>query len=710
MATNIISTGLDTASTLFNSIDGILISGDAVKGGYFTIDTIDNAPLWTKNLGTLCYCSNEKKLFQYNGTTWEEVKFGSGGGAAAVDFAMTAGSGNYSIVGNDTQYNQALGDYSTVLGYNSKAGTRGFKIISVGQINNKLTIQVQINSGDDEVSLLRDLQKEVDNKNNTGILRLKSYYENLQLEKVDRLNGKYFNLVCTTSVNLDEQDRGGLVLSPSGDNNTFRFGNKPLLGNIIIESNYNVAIGYEVIASGSLSHAEGYGAVAGGKYSHAEGKSTYANWGAHAEGEGTKALEFNSHAEGQGSIAAIREAHAEGRNTKALAQASHAEGWSTIAGNNTYKSFKVSSINTDTNEIIIQPDLYLQSNIADIYVDGDEQERKYLLDSGGWSQQSTGEWATRYADKTSIFSYTISSIPPTWSSLNLGIFLGREYELYAYASAEPISSSGQFGNIEPVLIDSNIGTNTAPTWRIYNLYENANFKAKFDNLIKGSVFCITIYIKDAKTNTGNGGAIWKSTAINGAPSIVMNINAEYNWDSFYQVGDYITLYYNDQMLDNLRITKIDKSKFGITVENLNLPTFPTTSLINSSQVYCKANPTIGNIIFAQAPHAEGKGTKATGFASHAEGHNTEAIGYVSHAGGLNTIAMGDNQTVTGKYNIRDTDNKYSHIIGNGTAQKRQNAFAIDWEGGITIWDEDGGDPVTLTHDILKDLIKLVSKS
>lgn len=96
-------------------------------------------------------------------------------------------------------------------------------------------------------------------------------------------------------------------------------------------------------------------------------------------------------------------------------------------------------------------------------------------------------------------------------------------------------------------------------------------------------------------------------------------------------------------------------------------------------------------------HAEGHGTNAYGFYSHAEGHNTkagyeahaegnacEAHGQASHAEGYGTIAEGDYQHVEGKYNIIDYDNKYAHIIGNGTyfssTPDRSNAFTVGWDG------------------------------
>lgn len=81
-----------------------------------------------------------------------------------------------------------------------------------------------------------------------------------------------------------------------------------------------------------------------------------------------------------------------------------------------------------------------------------------------------------------------------------------------------------------------------------------------------------------------------------------------------------------------------------------------------------------------ATHAEGAFTRATGYASHAEGYGTKAFGNYSHAEGFSTIASGSYSHVQGQYNIEDTENKYAHIIGNGTHNQGSNAHTIDWEG------------------------------
>ena len=80
-------------------------------------------------------------------------------------------------------------------------------------------------------------------------------------------------------------------------------------------------------------------------------------------------------------------------------------------------------------------------------------------------------------------------------------------------------------------------------------------------------------------------------------------------------------------------------------------------------------------------HAEGDWTVASGYYSHAEGTGSTASGIASHVEGSGTKASSGNQHVQGKYNIEDTENKYAHIVGNGTSNtKRSNAHTLDWQG------------------------------
>lgn len=79
-------------------------------------------------------------------------------------------------------------------------------------------------------------------------------------------------------------------------------------------------------------------------------------------------------------------------------------------------------------------------------------------------------------------------------------------------------------------------------------------------------------------------------------------------------------------------------------------------------------------------HAENGATTASGEYSHAEGGSTVASGLCAHAEGMGTKAAGRHQHVQGHYNIEDTANKYTHIVGNGTNSTRSNAHTLDWSG------------------------------
>ena len=80
-------------------------------------------------------------------------------------------------------------------------------------------------------------------------------------------------------------------------------------------------------------------------------------------------------------------------------------------------------------------------------------------------------------------------------------------------------------------------------------------------------------------------------------------------------------------------------------------------------------------------HAEGHMTIGSGLAAHAEGYQSVASGDHTHVEGYGTNAEGDYQHVQGKYNVKDPDGIYAHIVGNGTGDPyRSNAHTLDWDG------------------------------
>ena len=79
-------------------------------------------------------------------------------------------------------------------------------------------------------------------------------------------------------------------------------------------------------------------------------------------------------------------------------------------------------------------------------------------------------------------------------------------------------------------------------------------------------------------------------------------------------------------------------------------------------------------------HAEGYKTTA-GSSAHAEGDNSYAGGYASHTEGSYTVTYTAYQHAQGKYNIKDNQGVYAHIVGNGTSNsERSNAHTLDWNG------------------------------
>lgn len=97
-----------------------------------------------------------------------------------------------------------------------------------------------------------------------------------------------------------------------------------------------------------------------------------------------------------------------------------------------------------------------------------------------------------------------------------------------------------------------------------------------------------------------------------------------------------------------------------------------------------------NVASGSASHVEGVINVASGHASHAEGVGTTASGDYSHAQNFYTTASSSWQTVVGRHNVDDTNNKYAFIVGNGHRNQGihkvdyANALGITWDGTMEI--------------------------
>ena len=122
------------------------------------------------------------------------------------------------------------------------------------------------------------------------------------------------------------------------------------------------------------------------------------------------------------------------------------------------------------------------------------------------------------------------------------------------------------------------------------------------------------------------------------------------------------------------------------VDNLTTP--DATKALSAKQGWSLSGRIVGKKDFSGGIHAYDAeifnayvDNVASGNGSHAEGVGTKASGNISHAQGHGTIAGGEYQHAEGKYNIEDTENKYAHIVGNGTGNNdRSNAHTLDWNG------------------------------
>jgi hypothetical protein len=66
--------------------------------------------------------------------------------------------------------------------------------------------------------------------------------------------------------------------------------------------------------------------------------------------------------------------------------------------------------------------------------------------------------------------------------------------------------------------------------------------------------------------------------------------------------------------------------------------------------------------------------------------------------------------VEGKFNVKDTEGKYAHIVGGGTGltdSKRKNIYTLDWDGNADFAGSVTIGNTTLTEAKLKALLALV---
>lgn len=129
----------------------------------------------------------------------------------------------------------------------------------------------------------------------------------------------------------------------------------------------------------------------------------------------------------------------------------------------------------------------------------------------------------------------------------------------------------------------------------------------------------------------------------------------------------------ETLKNNFKFLEKDIAETSEKINNLELEKADAEDL----QKYAlKENPNfIGSISLGRLPDSQ------VGVNSSAMGDNVEAMGRSSYAEGMRTVASSDYQHVQGKYNSIDDENRYAHIVGNGSDEtNRSNAYTLDWKG------------------------------
>lgn len=268
---------------------------------------------------------------------------------------------------------------------------------------------------------------------------------------------------------------------------------------------------------------------------------------------------------------------------------------------------------------------------------------------------------------------------------------------------------------------------------------SANWEAKNPVLLNGEVIIVDTANGETRTKTGNGtktytqlpfddegakggkGLIDKSFADNvstsGNTTTIDQQLKTYSVTTRLEADVAITgLDENGQEVTKHKLSEKANSSDVLTKTNTTEFT-PTADYQPATKKYVDANKlshiangeTIGTIKIGRtgSQRADGPYSTIIGFGGHT---GTDALGSVAIGNGEclanytvaigTTVASGDNQLVFGRYNVKDTENKYACIIGNGTSDTaRSNAHTVDWDGNAWFVGDVEGTKDGATHKL-----------
>ena len=403
----------------------------------------------------------------------------------------------------------------------------------------------------------------------------------------------------------------------------------------------SVALGSNVEASGSYSHAEGIYTTASGEASHAEGYNTMAsNYDSHAEGAGTEASGEVSHAEGDGTIASGDISHAEGCGAEASGFTSHAEGYGTIASSEYQHVQGKYNIEDSANTYA-----HIVGNGTD-----DERSNAHTLDWDG------NAW---FAGNVKIGPDKLELATKDDIQLSINPDFVIKYEF---------NSSSLYAKINSQT------TTTSTSYAYFTINTNYVYKLRFTTASGEYMDVAMNKTIDNGTQIVYNGYLY--TGENSTLPISLQMKQQIGYASvevlFTRPIETSNISYSNHIMD-----------LNANIMILECPTeFEVSSHVLSDDVEIGNSLSMNrsNGIIGINSTALGGYNVAEGNYSLAEGTYVVAKGFASHAEGYNTVATGQYQHVQGKYNIEDTENKYAHIVGNGSISGDSNAHTLDWNG------------------------------
>ena len=669
-----------------NSVDTIHINDGAITRNKLEsdiVDSIDNAMSKTNPTGTGSFSLNRK-----SGTTSGTNSFAEGtnttasGGSSHAEGYNTKATGDFSHV--EGSNNTASGTASHAEGYNTTASgifshAEGDETVASGDCSHAEGFETTAASNHQHVQGIYNIEdsdgeyahivgngSSENNRSNAHTLdwngnawfagnitvvgNIEDGTGNVLSDKVDKVTGKGLS---TNDYTNDEKEKLSSIESGAEVNiiESLQFNGTPLsINNKTVDLSGIIDISDKMdktnptgtgsfslnrksgTTSGTNSFAEGTNTTASGESSHAEGSNTIASGGfSHAEGSNNTASGAGSHAEGYQTTTSAQASHAEGWNTKATGECSHAEGRQTFTS---HQGSHAEGCETSAIGVGSHVEGYSFTRL-----DFNDNNIQTIINSAT---------DTNNPDFSSLISY--------WDEEDANNTLIHKFSL----------ALGHASHVE--------GRNCLALVQASHAEGNETLASGLASHSEGDYAFATNTASHAE-----GG----STQSSGIASHAEGSQTTAFGNSSHSEGKS-----DGRALDRTTETKItdainENSSALIADWDRKDPDDPDEAINKFSLAGGEGSHVEGSncLALGKNSHAEGNGTIAEKSSAHAEGTGSHASGKYSHAEGSNTIAAGVNQHVEGTYNIKDNNNTYAHIVGNGTADNaRSNAMTLDWSG------------------------------